>query len=108
MVTSNIRGARRIRVIAVEVPVNQDDIRFASRPRSRDLLPWADPYIAKLIHNLQDEVREERAAARAEAIEIRNAQATFTGEAPPPLVVTPVEADPSHDHLWPPLTEWDD
>ena len=27
---------------------------------ARDLLPWADPYVAQLIKNLQDEVREER------------------------------------------------
>jgi len=26
----------------------------------RDVLPWADPYIAQLIRNLQDEVRSER------------------------------------------------
>lgn len=27
---------------------------------ARDLLPWADPYVAQLIKNLQDEVRHER------------------------------------------------
>jgi hypothetical protein len=26
----------------------------------RDVLPWADPYIAQLIKKLQDEVRSER------------------------------------------------
>lgn len=26
----------------------------------RDVLPWADPYVAQLIKNLQDEVRKER------------------------------------------------
>jgi len=26
----------------------------------RDVLPWADPYVAQLIKKLQDEVREER------------------------------------------------
>lgn len=26
----------------------------------RDVLPWADPYVAQLIKNLQDEVRTER------------------------------------------------
>lgn len=26
----------------------------------RDVLPWADPYVAQLIKNLQDEVRMER------------------------------------------------
>ena len=33
----------------------------AKRFRSRDLLPWADPYIASLIRRLQAEVRAERA-----------------------------------------------
>ena len=27
---------------------------------AREVLPWADPYIAQLIKNLQDEVRVER------------------------------------------------
>jgi hypothetical protein len=27
---------------------------------ARDVLPWADPYVAQLIKNLQDEVRAER------------------------------------------------
>ena len=27
---------------------------------SRDVLPWADPYVAQLIKKLQDEVRKER------------------------------------------------
>jgi len=27
---------------------------------ARDLVPWADPYVAQLIQNLQDEVRRER------------------------------------------------
>lgn len=31
--------------------------RFAGRPS--DLLPWADPYIARLVRNLQEEVRQE-------------------------------------------------
>ncbi len=33
--------------------------RFAGRPS--DLLPWADPYIARLVRNLQEEVRQELA-----------------------------------------------
>ena len=31
--------------------------RFSGRPS--DLLPWADPYIARLVHNLQEEIRQE-------------------------------------------------
>ena len=36
-----------------------------SRYRGWDLVPWADPYITKLIRKLQAEVRSERAAAAA-------------------------------------------
>lgn len=100
--------ASNLRCIVVEVPVTQEEARFVRQPRSRDLLPWADPYIAKLIRNLQDEVREERAAARAETIERETARATFLAEAQPPLIETPVENDPSHDLLWPSTTEWHD
>jgi hypothetical protein len=27
---------------------------------AREVLPWADPYVAQLIKNLQEEVRQER------------------------------------------------
>ena len=37
--------------------------RFSTRPS--DLLPWADPYIARLVRRLQDEVRSERCSAGA-------------------------------------------
>jgi hypothetical protein len=53
MVASN-----RIRCTVVAVEVSSD--RFSSRQVAKDLLPWADPYVAQLIRNLQDEVRQER------------------------------------------------
>jgi hypothetical protein len=53
MVASN-----RIRCTVVAVPVRSD--RVSSRRVAEDLLPWADPYVAQLIRNLQQEVREER------------------------------------------------
>ncbi len=40
--------------------------RFATRPS--DLLPWADPYIAQLVQNLQTEVRDERAQANRSSV----------------------------------------
>ncbi len=49
----------RIRCIVVEVGTGTD----RRQPRgalARDLLPWADPYVAGLIKKLQDEVRSER------------------------------------------------
>jgi hypothetical protein len=49
----------RIRCTVVAVPASAE--RFASRGTlGRDLLPWADPYVAGLIRKLQDEVRRER------------------------------------------------
>jgi hypothetical protein len=48
----------RIRCAVVAVEVSSD--RFSSRGVAKDLLPWADPYVAQLIRNLQDEVRRER------------------------------------------------
>ncbi len=53
MVASN-----RVRCTVVAVEVSSD--RISSRGVARDLLPWADPYVAQLIRNLQDEVRQER------------------------------------------------
>jgi hypothetical protein len=49
----------RIRCTVVAVPVSTE--LCASRGAlTRELLPWADPYVAQLIKNLQDEVRRER------------------------------------------------
>jgi hypothetical protein len=53
MVTSN-----RVHCTVVAVEVSSD--RFSSRSVARDVLPWADPYVAQLIRNLQEEVRQER------------------------------------------------
>jgi hypothetical protein len=47
----------RTRVRCVVVAVSSTPERGAI---ARDLLPWADPYVAGLIKKLQDEVREER------------------------------------------------
>jgi hypothetical protein len=54
VITSN-----RIRctVVALGLPSDNELPRGAV---ARDLLPWADPYVAQLIKNLQDEVRRER------------------------------------------------
>ncbi len=48
-----------VRVPANDVRNNNTANRFSTRPS--DLVPWADPYIARLVHRLQDEVRNERA-----------------------------------------------
>ncbi len=54
MVVSN-----RVRCTVVAVPVSSDRLS-PSRRIAQDLLPWADPYVAPLIRNLQNEVRQER------------------------------------------------
>jgi hypothetical protein len=49
----------RIRCLVVAVP--EESVSSATRGAlSREVLPWADPYVAGLIRKLQDEVRRER------------------------------------------------
>jgi hypothetical protein len=49
----------RIRCQVVSVGSSADP--YVSRGAlARDVLPWADPYVAQLIKKLQDEVRFER------------------------------------------------
>ncbi len=47
----------RCTVVAVSQPENQILSRGVL---AREVLPWADPYVAQLIKKLQHEVREER------------------------------------------------
>ncbi|HEX5472078.1 MAG TPA: hypothetical protein VFW73_09335 [Lacipirellulaceae bacterium] len=47
----------RCTVVAVSQPENSILSRGAL---AREVLPWADPYVAQLIKKLQHEVREER------------------------------------------------
>jgi hypothetical protein len=49
-----------IRCSVVAVPVSPERGAWRRGAAARDLLPWADPYVAQLIKNLQDEVRRER------------------------------------------------
>ncbi len=79
--------APNIRYQIVEVPVMT--LKQPELPRvSRELLPWADPYIALLIQRLQAEVKAERAERR------------ITSEAPP-LKEGRLDFDvPDYDH-WP-------
>ena len=53
------RSTRKVICTIVRVPALAD--RVGGRlTRPSDLVPWADPYIARLVHNLQEEVRSER------------------------------------------------
>jgi hypothetical protein len=70
-------AANRIRCTVVAVEVSPD--QFTSRGVVKDLVPWADPYVAQLIRNLQDEVRaERRMQARMHAI-VRHYRPTVAG-----------------------------
>ena len=71
----------RIRCIVVEVGAAAD--RPAPRGALvRDLLPWADPYVAGLIRKLQDEVRRER-RQKSSSTDRRPVSARFRHVAPP-------------------------
>lgn len=58
------RKTRRVVCTVIEVPANDtdvmllDELTYTERPSNR--LPWSDPAIARLVSNLQDEVRSER------------------------------------------------
>ena len=57
-----------IRCTMVAVTVSPE--RCMSRGAiARDILPWADPYVAQLIKNLQDEVRQERRTQSLRSLE---------------------------------------
>ena len=56
--------AHNIHCTVVEIPQTTDLTQ--RRLSARDLLPWADPYIAGLIRRLQAEVKAERAVRRGQ------------------------------------------
>lgn len=104
------RKVRKIVCTVVRVPAETD--RLSNRvsagrlSRPSDLLPWADPYITKLVQNLQREVRTERARAVFHSVENQSATADSTvAEMEPP--------SPSSDSDWtwpdePRWTHWGD
>jgi hypothetical protein len=49
----------RIRCMVVTLPAEANST-ISRGALSREVLPWADPYVAGLIKKLQDEVRSER------------------------------------------------
>ena len=55
-----------IRCYVVEVPVEPYAGRLLETRRRREMLPWADPYIAGLVQRLKLEIESER-SARSEA-----------------------------------------
>ncbi|MCE9544908.1 MAG: hypothetical protein K8T25_05235 [Planctomycetia bacterium] len=109
--------ASRIRCIVVEIPAGNEMIEHRLRAPARELLPWADPYIAGLIRKLQDEVREERAEQHRTMAEQMRGRRGFAegrqhvalgaefGEAPPPAISSPIEFETPSDQDWPLLQD---
>lgn len=58
--------SREVRCQVVVLPAEFDQMSHEEKRTTRpsELVPWADPYIASLVHKLQDEVREERRLLR--------------------------------------------
>jgi len=54
--------APNTRIVVVEFPTRLSRGRDSRPLRARDLLPWADPYIAGLVQRLKSEIEAERAA----------------------------------------------
>ena len=88
---------RNLYCTVVEVPV------VSSRGRrmgsARDLLPWADPYIAGLICKLQAEVRAERAES-GNTTWLRGAS-SLQSEATPPNGDGRLDFDVADYEAWP-------
>ncbi|MGD9632214.1 MAG: hypothetical protein AB7G28_16220 [Pirellulales bacterium] len=90
---------KRVRCIVVRVPVVAD--LFAERGAlAHEMTPGADPYIAQLIRNLQDEVRQERhkeqllTAAGKLTREARFADADLVGDLEWPWFDMPGDEEP--------------
>ncbi len=88
------RKTRRVVCTVICVPTNAAmDTLTEERPSNR--LPWSDPTIARLVANLQDEVRFERRQAK---LEWRTNSAVVADLDPP----SPDQSTPSSDGDW----EW--
>jgi hypothetical protein len=88
------RKIRRVVCTVIRVPANDPfDMFDDNRPSNR--LPWSDPTIARLVANLQDEVRFERRQAK---LDWRTSNAAVADIDPP----SPESESPVHDNDW----EW--
>lgn len=72
--------AANLRAIVIEIPCHTTALQGRVSAAPRDLLPWADPYIACLVARLKAEILAERSAGRSDA-----AGDDLRGEAEPPL-----------------------
>ncbi len=86
--------ARTIHCTVVEVPAMSDPY-LPARREFRDLVPWADPYIASLLTKLQRTAHSE---------ERRNARSRFAADLHDKLVdelPPPLDKDDREDHWRP-------
>lgn len=62
------RKTRRVVCTVIHLPANDamDTLDTLTLERPSNRLPWSDPTIARLVANLQDEVRFERRQAKLE------------------------------------------
>lgn len=76
---------RHILCTVVQVPVADDQVKGTdslTSNRPSDRLPWSDPIIARLVSNLQDEVRGERRRAKLAARTYRSIAADLDPPCP--------------------------
>jgi len=97
------RRIRQVFCTVVCIPTADERImdsnsRFNNRPS--EMLPWADPTIAKLVSRLQSEVRNERRHANNNLSDADKLRADLE----PPTPATEVEIDWPNDSRW---TVWD-
>ena len=100
------RKTKKIFCTVIRVPVADDNSMRASNPRQNlprldsrpsDLLPWADPYIARLVTKLQDEVRDERTQSRV----VSRISDTCLAELEPPSPSTENDWEWQNEPRWP-------
>ncbi len=97
---------RKVVCCVVRVPKHSEQLRCHSlasgssprvdRSRPSDLLPWADPYIAQLVRDLQHEVRSERSRPRRQPALTSSPISTFPMDA-----VEPSRGPRHPDRQWP-------
>lgn len=88
-----------IRCYVVEVPVEPYGGRLHETKRRREMLPWADPYIAGLVERLKNEIEEERAARRRQPL--RDLSSPLSNEASPPLHSGNLDYEQPDRDAWP-------
>lgn len=99
------RKTKKIFCTVIRVPAADDMCMTSNNPRMTnpllakrpsDLLPWADPYIARLVTKLQDEVRDERTQTRV----VSRIAGTCLAELEPPSPHTDNDWDWQDEPRW--------